>query len=80
MNRTHRCCDCHYCANRTDFAADHACRKLALPLTPGEYLERHGCTCFKPLEPKYVPPSVSDGRDYEYLLNRKEPDHASDGL
>lgn len=80
MNRNKRCCDCHYCVNREVFTADHACRKLGIHLTHDEYTERHGCTCFKPPEPKYVPPSVSDGRDYEYLLNRKEPAHESDGL
>lgn len=79
--RNKRCSECHYCTNREYIDADHACRKLGLFLTRGEYLERHGCVCFKPPEPKYQPPPPeSDGRDYEYLLNRKEPDHASDGL
>lgn len=78
--RNKRCSECHYCTNREYITADHACRKLGIYLTHDEYTERHGCVCFKPPEPKYKPAPYSDGRDYEYLLNRKEPAHASDGL
>lgn len=46
--KTKRCRDCHYCKNREDASAAHACKKLSIPLNWNEFNELHGCVCFKP--------------------------------
>lgn len=81
MIRDKRCCDCHYCVNREIFSCAHACRKLALSLSQEEYLERHGCVCFKPPEPKHEEPlPPTDGRDYKYLFNKEQDNGTSPRL
>lgn len=73
MNRDKRCADCHYCVNRESFTASHACRKLSISLSHEEYLEQHGCVCFKPPEPKPEEPlPATDGSDYEYLFKEQD--------